>query len=192
MTGHAPQIARYDRFELALSGPAGGNPFLDVEVGARFDIGGRSVEAAGFYDGDGVYRIRFMPDAEGRWRYRTISNRPDLDNRQGELHVVPARPGQHGPVRVGNGFHFRYDDGTPYVQMGTTCYAWAHQGDDLEAHTLATLASAPFNKLRMCVFPNTIVSTRTNLFSTHFSAGQTAAGTSLASTRPSSAILRCS
>jgi hypothetical protein len=41
----------------------------------------------------------------------------------------------------------------PYRQLGTTCYAWIHQGDALERRTLETLASSPFNKLRMCVFP---------------------------------------
>ena len=25
------------------------------------------VPAPGFYDGDGVYRVRFMPDTEGEW-----------------------------------------------------------------------------------------------------------------------------
>src|SRR5262249_30688748 len=38
-------------------------------------------------------------------------------------------------------------------QLGTTCYVWTHQGDALEEQTLATLRTAPFNKLRMCVFP---------------------------------------
>src|SRR6266702_2405318 len=47
-----------------------------------------------------------------------------------------------------------YDaDGMPYNQVGTTCYAWTHQSDDLEGQTLVTLRDAPFNKLRMCVFP---------------------------------------
>jgi hypothetical protein len=39
------------------------------------------------------------------------------------------------------------------VQIGTTSYAWTHQGDELEEQTLATLRTAPFNKMRMCVFP---------------------------------------
>jgi hypothetical protein len=38
-------------------------------------------------------------------------------------------------------------------RLGTTCYAWHHQGDALEAQTLTTLAASPFNKIRMCVFP---------------------------------------
>ena len=49
--------------------------------------------------------------------------------------------------------HFAYQDGTPYHPVGTTCYVWNHQGDALEEQTLATLKSAPFNKMRMCVFP---------------------------------------
>jgi hypothetical protein len=56
-------------------------------------------------------------------------------------------------VRVANTYHFAYADGTPYKQIGTTCYAWTHQGDRLEEQTLETLRNAPFNKLRMCVFP---------------------------------------
>ncbi len=46
-----------------------------------------------------------------------------------------------------------YADGRPYYSFGTTCYAWVHQGDELEEQTLRTLADKPFNKIRMCVFP---------------------------------------
>ena len=56
-------------------------------------------------------------------------------------------------MRVRYTTHFGYEDGTPYVPIGTTCYAWTHQGDALEEQTLATLRTAPFNKMRMCVFP---------------------------------------
>ena len=131
MTRELPGISQYDPFELSLTGPTEGNPFTDVTVGARFELNGHVQDVAGFYDGDGVYRVRFMPDAPGVLRYRTASNRPELDGRAGERVVVPAQPGNHGPVRVWNTFHFRYDDGTPYLQMGTTCYAWVHQGADL-------------------------------------------------------------
>ncbi|MFN2234501.1 MAG: hypothetical protein ACK2U1_09740 [Anaerolineales bacterium] len=33
------------------------------------------------------------------------------------------------------------------------CYAWIQQGDALEKQTLKTLEEAPFNKIRMCMFP---------------------------------------
>ena len=52
-----------------------------------------------------------------------------------------------------NHAHFAYADGAPHVPVGTTCYAWVHQGDALEEQTLETLKKAPFNKIRMCVFP---------------------------------------
>ena len=62
-------------------------------------------------------------------------------------------PTNHGPVQVRNTHHFAHADGTPHQSIGTTCYAWTHQGDKLETQTLATLKTAPFNKMRMCIFP---------------------------------------
>jgi hypothetical protein len=100
-----------------------------------------------------MYRIRFMPERAGRWRYATTSNSEVLTGKRGEFDVVAAKGNNHGPVRVRNTFHFAYADGTPYKPLGTTCYAWTSQGDDLEEQTLKTLAASPFNKLRMCVFP---------------------------------------
>jgi hypothetical protein len=54
---------------------------------------------------------------------------------------------------VRDGYHFAYADGTPYVECGTTCYAWAFQSEDTQRQTIETLAASPFNKLRMCLFP---------------------------------------
>lgn len=140
-------------FELALDGPSAGNPFHDVELSATFESDGRSVEVAGFYDGAGIYRIRFMPDTQGVWTFRTRSNTDILDGKTGRVEVGPAKPGHHGPVRVANKFHFRYADGTRYINIGTTAYVWNLQGDALEEQTLATLKDGPFTKIRMCVFP---------------------------------------
>jgi hypothetical protein len=144
---------QYDIFEVVLKGPAEGNPFVDVEVGATFSLEHRSVKVDGFYDGDGVYKIRFMPDAVGEWSYSTTSTAAGLNGKTGRFVCVTAEDGSHGPVSVRNIHHFAYADGTPYFPFGTTCYAWAHQGDAMEEQTLATLRSGPFNKIRMCVFP---------------------------------------
>jgi hypothetical protein len=146
-------IEQWGIFELALTGSAEGNPFLDVELTAQFSYKHRTITVDGFYDGDGVYRIRFMPDTQGAWQYHTHSNRDELSGAEGAFTCVAPAPGNHGPVRVANTYHFAYADGTPYKQIGTTCYVWTHQGDELEQQTLATLAAAPFNKIRMCVFP---------------------------------------
>ncbi len=147
-------------YEIELTGPANGNPFLDVKIRGVFSIGHRSVEVDGFYDGDGVHRIRFMPDTVGTWTYATQSNVPDLDGHTGSFACVEPTADNHGPVRVSNRIRFAYEDGTPFAPVGTTCYVWNHQGEALELGTLRTLESAPFNKMRMCVFPKHYVFNR--------------------------------
>ncbi len=149
----ATSVERWDIFEVALNGPSAGNPFVDVQVGAKFRHKHREIEVDGFYDGNGVYRVRFMPDTVGEWSYETFSNADALNRQSGSFTATKASAGNHGPVYVHNTFHFAYADGTPHVSVGTTCYAWVHQGDELEEQTLQTLKSAPFNKMRMCVFP---------------------------------------
>ena len=144
---------RWGLYELSLEGPTDGNPFLDVQWSAQFRYKNRVMHVDGFYDGEGIYRIRFMPDTPGLWQYVTESNSPTLDGQTGEFTCTEPSPGNHGPVGVRNTYHFAYADGTPYVPIGTTCYAWIHQGDKLEEMTLNTLRNSPFNKLRMCVFP---------------------------------------
>jgi len=151
--GAIKKTERWGIFELALEGQKTGNPFLDVEFGAIFKRQNRTVEVDGFYDGDGIYKVRFMPDTEGLWTYTTKSNVAELDGITGKFECTPPSGGNHGPVRIKNRYHFIYEDGTPYYPFGTTCYAWIHQGDELEEKTLETLANSPFNKLRMCVFP---------------------------------------
>ena len=78
MTGTASLWAT---FELSFEGPSGGNPFRDVTLRATFTQGERTVRVAGFYDGDGRYLVRFLPDTQGQWRYQTSSNVSALDAR---------------------------------------------------------------------------------------------------------------
>lgn len=147
-------VGQWGIFEISLNGPADGNPFTEVRFSAVFTHMDQQREIEGFYDGEGLYRIRFMPETQGAWRYETKSNRRELTGKRGAFTVRPPEPGNHGPVRVRNTFHFAYADGTPFRQVGTTCYSWHHRPEDMEEQTLATLRSAPFNKLRMCVFPH--------------------------------------
>ena len=149
-------IHKYDIFEHTISVPGGSlppNPFLEVEFNAEFQHHNRLVEVTGFYDGEGRFVLRFMPDEPGSWRFLTHSSIPSLDAQAGEFQCIPARQGVHGPVRVAHQYHFSYADGARYVPVGTTCYAWVHQGDELETQTLETLKAGYFNKMRMCIFP---------------------------------------
>ncbi|WP_460798915.1 DUF5605 domain-containing protein [Microbacterium sp. GXF0217] len=144
---------RWDVLEVRLDGPSHGNPFVDVELDAVFTRpDGTEVRVGGFYDGDGVYLVRALADAEGAWSFVTRSTARSLDGVTGIAEVIAPREGVHGPVSV-DGFHFRHADGTRHRPLGTTAYAWTHQPEDLQEQTLATLAEAPFTKIRMCVFP---------------------------------------
>lgn len=146
-------VAKWEIFKISLDGPSQGNPFREVQLSAIFSLGNRMVEVEGFYDGEGKYKIHFMPDTEGEWSYQTKCTVASLNGKSGRVHCIAPLENSHGPVSVRNTLHFAHADGTAFFPFGTTCYAWTHQPESLQQQTLATLKTAPFNKLRMCVFP---------------------------------------
>ncbi len=93
-----------------------------------------------------------MPSAEGVYAFRITASFP-VPQPEGTFTVTPAGEGNHGPVRVRNTFHFAYEDGTAYYPVGTTCYVWELQSDDLFRQTLESLKTSGFNKIRFCIFP---------------------------------------
>jgi hypothetical protein len=147
------KVQRWDALELTHSGPSTGNPFVEVNLSATFHLRNRSLTVEGFYDGDGSYKIRFMPDELGLWTWTTASNASSLNGKSGAFECIAPESRNRGPVSVRDGFHFAYADDTPYIECGTTCYAWAFQSEETQRQTLATLSASPFNKLRMCLFP---------------------------------------
>ena len=148
-----PDVQVWGMAEVSFRGPQNGNPFVDVDLKATFTQGRSSFTVRGFYDGAGTYKVRFMPNAAGTWNYRTTSNAAALANKSGQVRVLAAAKGNHGPVRVKEKFHFAFADGSAYYPFGTTIYAMVHQPAVLQEQTLASLAKSPFNKLRICVFP---------------------------------------
>lgn len=149
----ATDVERWGVWEVSLDGPSDGNPYLEVQLSAILSQGGSRITVPGFYDGDGTYKIRFSPPAQGDWRYETRSNRAEMNGKSGAFTAGSPSGNNHGPVQVFKTLHLRYADGTPYHQFGTTCYAWIHQTNELQQQTLKTLAASPFNKIRFCVFP---------------------------------------
>ncbi len=145
-------VSRFGVVELRFEGPGHGNPFVDVDLGARVTCGDRSFRIGGFYDGDGIYLIRFLAESEGEWKFETTSTARSLDGITGSVVVGPAASGAHGPVRV-DGLHFAHADGKRYRPVGTTAYAWTHQPEEVQQRTLAALAETSFTKMRMCLFP---------------------------------------
>jgi Domain of unknown function (DUF5060)/Protein of unknown function (DUF4038)/Domain of unknown function (DUF5605) len=153
-TPSSANIEQWGLFEVSLPGPSTGNPFKDVTLGANFTLEHRTVQVTGFYDGDGTYRIRFMPDAIGHWTYQTVSSSPQLANKTGAfICTAPTTQGNHGPVIVAHEFHFQYADGTPYFPFGTTTYAYLFASDENAKHSLEGMQQAHFNKTRICVLP---------------------------------------
>lgn len=146
-------VEQWQRYELTLSGPTDGNPFMDVQLKATFSLNGRQVTVHGFYDGNGQYKVRYMPSMTGHWQVVTHANVSELDGQMATFNCVAATGENHGPVIVAGKSHFAYADGTAYLPFGTTAYAWTVQSKAVRAQTLATLKDNTFNKIRMTVFP---------------------------------------
>lgn len=147
------QVEKWNRFELSLQHDPKGNPFMDDELTAVFQKGEKRIQVSGFYDGDGTYKIRFMPAETGVWTYQTSSNVDELNGISGKLECVNPSPNNHGLVQVQGKYHFKYADGKPYYPFGTTIYSFIHQPDSQIMLSLDALDKSSFNKLRFCVFP---------------------------------------
>ena len=146
------QAERWGIWECRIQGPRDGNPFTDQTVRAIFTHRNDQKRVRGFYDGDGSYVVRFMPQMEGTWSFE-IRCSWQQERLTGSFLAGPAAEGNHGPVHVAGQYHFAYEDGTRYDSIGTTCYVWALQSDEMIAETLETLKHSSFNKIRFCVFP---------------------------------------
>jgi len=145
------KIEKWGVFEIEAKGHSDRNPFVDYTIAGTFKGEQEEVTVKGFYDGDGVYKVRFMPSFEGRYSYTVEGSFSDTQH-IGTFVVAEPDMRNHGPVRA-NGLHFAYEDGTPYIPLGTTCYAWTHQPQELQETTIESLRNSAFNKIRFCIFP---------------------------------------
>lgn len=146
-------IEQWKQFELTLTGPSVNNPFTDINLSATFKHETTQVTVNGFYDGNNEYKIRYMPEILGEWSVTTHANVSELDDQKASFTCTKAMAENHGPVRVSGKTHFSYADGTSFLPIGTTAYAWAFQNSELQKKTLKTLSENKFNKIRMTVFP---------------------------------------
>lgn len=139
-------MKQYEMFELKLAGePPKGSEAL-AEVTAVFTLGETEKKVRGFYDGNGIYKVRFLPEKCGVYQWRVSGE----VSAEGAEECVPGS--SHGLVRAEKS-HFIYEDGSRYIPFGTTIYALTHQENSLIEETMKTLKESPFNKVRHCVFP---------------------------------------
>lgn len=146
------QIERWGVFEIALKGREDGNPFTDYSIEGTFRNEQETVTVSGFYDGDGIYKVRFMPSFEGEYTY-SIGGSFSSEKAEGVFTAVKPTGNNHGPVRVHNQYHFAYEDGTPHYSFGTTCYTFDMQKDEIIENTFRELEKGFFNKMRFCIMP---------------------------------------
>lgn len=143
-------MTQYEIFELKyqLTEPALTDSAAAIDLSAEFEFDGEKTTVKGFYDGDGCYKLRFLPLKAGQYSYRVSGIVSD----EGRAECMPAEDGAYPPVRA-RGMHFYYDSGKPFYPFGTTVYALAHQPRELIEATISSLEKSPFNKVRFCVFP---------------------------------------
>ena len=180
---YAKTIEKWGIFEMTISGPKEGNPFCDQWIKGTFCCKNEKKTVDGFYDGDGVYKVRFMPsftdeytfeiedsfdikagaevpdEGEPEHKHGTADDGTEAEQYAvrniltGSFTVIPPSADNHGPVRVAGTYYLSYEDGTPYHCIGTTCYVWNLQNEELQKQTLKTLEENAFNKIRFCIFP---------------------------------------
>lgn len=149
-------MRQYETFELHFEGPRPMGSEALVDLKAIFTIDGESKEVSGFYAGDGQYKIRFYPAKAGSYNWKVTGVVQSEGQEICESAQKRSDSGQvspnHGMVQAKD-IHFQYADGTWYYPFGTTIYAFIHQEEALVNTTMQTLKTAPFNKVRFCVFP---------------------------------------
>lgn len=58
---YTKNVEKWGVFKFSCCGKADGNPFTDYNIKAIFQSVSESRTVNGFYDGNGVYKVRFMP-----------------------------------------------------------------------------------------------------------------------------------
>lgn len=123
-----PAVPLWGRWEASFTAFDEASP--DAELALTLTApSGRERRVAGFWDGSTTWRVRFMPDEEGKWSYRTVARADTgLNGKTGEF-VCRRAEGRvglwqaRGPVRVAsNGRHLQHADGTPFFWLGDTVW----------------------------------------------------------------------
>lgn len=109
-----------------------GDPYLDVDL--RIDWtgpSGQSLSVPAFWDGGRTWRARFRPEAEGEWRWLSVSSDESDHGLHGHSGAISSRPDptnpnpllRHGRVRISEDRRsFAHADGLPFFWLGDT--AW--------------------------------------------------------------------
>ncbi|MDD3107795.1 MAG: DUF4038 domain-containing protein [Alistipes sp.] len=142
LTAKHPTAMQWSCLELTFhSSKAYVNPLYDASLEAIFiSPSGEEFRKTGFWDGEGCWKIRFMPEQRGRWSYRTLCSdtlNKALHHQQGSFECKrnpsPLPIYAKGKIihRLGD-YHFCYADQTPFFYLGCTTWNGAMRSTDEE------------------------------------------------------------
>lgn len=141
-------MMQYSMTELSFEGKEPAFSQAQADIRAVIIHGEKEWDIDGFYAGNGIYKVRFLPEYAGKYEYKITGE----ISAEGSFIAEPHDEKHHGIVRAED-MHLRFADGTLCTPFGTTVYAMMHQKDELIEETLRSLETSPFDKIRLCVFP---------------------------------------
>jgi PelA/Pel-15E family pectate lyase len=121
---------------------------------------GSQFEIPGFYEGDGLWKVRISSDVEGSWSLETHSDQPQLAGQRAEWTCLPnGNPRLHGKVLVDaqHPYHFIHEDGSRFFMLGYECdWLWSLDTQDPKLETvnrfLDSLLRSGFNYVILNTF----------------------------------------
>jgi arylsulfatase A-like enzyme len=134
----SPATLVWGRFEKTFTAAENASP--DVALDVEFtSSAGTKFTVPGFHDGGASWKVRFMPDAAGSWKF-TVRSKPavkGLDGESGAFEVRRAGPRnenrfiKHGAIQVSkDGYYLMHADGTPFFWLGDTAWNGAVLSSD--------------------------------------------------------------
>ena len=87
-------MRQYEMFELSFQGAQPEGSFADIDLEAVFCCGGEEKVVKGFYAGDGVYKVRFLPEKAGSYSWKVTG----VAEQEGEALCESADESCHGMV----------------------------------------------------------------------------------------------
>lgn len=125
-------IGIWSRFEAEFTSSKDyTNSLYDVKLEVKFiSPSGREENIRGFWDGGRSWKVRFMPNEKGSWKWTTLSSdktNEGLNGQSGSFNcieqVLPEEIYRKGAITRSPGLYYlHHSDGTPF--FWTACTAW--------------------------------------------------------------------
>ncbi len=136
-------VPLWSRWERTFVADPKTNPDPSIGLLVRLTApSGKRHKVSAFWDGGNTWRVRFMPNEAGTWRFHTIAY-PDyagLNAQRGSFVCRKTKDAnrflQHGALRVAkDGTHLEHADGTPFFWLGDTAWNGALLSQEEDWHT---------------------------------------------------------